>query len=121
MRKEEIEKKTAEEKEMICNYLKEEHTGKDKAVHSKELERLFHLNGRSVRRRIRALREDGYPICSDETGYYYAENQKDINRTVDRFNENVTGLSNTRTALLYCFPEDTVMKFEVTVKMKGRK
>ena len=43
----------------ICNYLKKNHTGKANAAHSKELERLFDLNGRNLRRKISALRQNG--------------------------------------------------------------
>lgn len=76
----------------ICKFLKEHHRGKDRAVHSKELERLFSLSDRSVRRRINALRQDGYPICSDETGYYYAELEEEIIRTINRLAEFVAGI-----------------------------
>lgn len=85
----------------ICNFLKKHHTGRDKAVSSRELERLFSLEGRTLRRKINHLRQDGYPICSDETGYYYAETQQEINATVCRLNGLVTQISNARTGLLY--------------------
>jgi biotin operon repressor len=91
-----MDKKTA-----ICEYLMKNHTGKEKAVFSAELERLFSIDGRTLRRKISSLRQDGYPICSDETGYYYADNQKEINDTVCRLNELVTKISNARTGLLY--------------------
>ncbi len=90
-----------DKKNAICEYLKKNHTGKDKAVFSAELERLFSVDGRTLRRKISSLRQDGYPICSDETGYYYADNQKEINDTVCRLNELVTKISNARTGLLY--------------------
>lgn len=85
----------------ICNYLKKYHTGRDNAVYSRELERLFSLDGRALRRKISSLRQDGHPICSDETGYYYAENQKEINATICRLNTLVTRISNARTGMLY--------------------
>ena len=85
----------------ICKYLKKHHTGKENAVFSKELEDIFHINGRNIRRKISSLRQDGYPICSDETGYYYADNQQEINDTVSRLNELVTKISNSRNGLLH--------------------
>ena len=95
------------------------HIGKEKAIHSKELEKLFMLDGRNIRRKISALRQDGFPICSDETGYYYADNQKEINHTVCRLNELVTKVSNARTGLLFASvlgeKEQTI---EVTIKVK---
>lgn len=91
-----MDKRTA-----ICNFLKKYHTGRDNAVYSRELERLFSLDGRTLRRKISSLRQDGHPICSDETGYYYAENQKEINATICRLNTLVTRISNARTGMLY--------------------
>lgn len=88
-------------KKAICEYLRQNHIGKEKAIHSKELEKLFMLDGRNIRRKISALRQDGFPICSDETGYYYADNQEEINHTVCRLNELVTKVSNARTGLLF--------------------
>ena len=85
----------------ICEYLRRNHVGKANAVHSKELEALFGLSGRSLRTIIGQLRQDGVPVCSDGTGYYYADNQKEINATVRRLNEFVTNVSNARTGLLY--------------------
>ena len=59
------------------------------------------LDGRTLRRKISSLRQDGHPICSDETGYYYAESQKEINATICRLNTLVTKISNARTGMLY--------------------
>lgn len=58
-----------DKKKAICEYLRKNHIGKENAIHSKELEKLFLLDGRNIRRKISALRQDGFPICSDETGY----------------------------------------------------
>ena len=71
-----------DKKAAICAYLKNSHTGKSRAIHSRDLQRLFSIDGRTLRRKISALRQEGYPICSDETGYYYADNQMEINNTV---------------------------------------
>jgi hypothetical protein len=90
-----LDKKTA-----ICRYLYRHHRGKRNAVYSRELERLFSIDGRNLRRKISALRQDGYPICSDESGYYYADNQKEINNTVARLNGLVTMVSNARNGML---------------------
>ena len=108
-----------DKKSAILDRLRKHHTGKKNAVHSAELERFFSLDDRAVRRKISALRKDGYPICSGDMGYYYAENQKDINSTVGRLNDLMTGVSDARTGLLFSkFPE-TVMTVRVTVMMNG--
>ena len=106
-------------KKAICEYLRQNHIGKENAIHSKELEKLFMLDGRNIRRKISALRQDGFPICSDETGYYYADNQKEINHTVCRLNELVTKVSNARTGLLFASVlGEKEQIIEVTIKVK---
>lgn len=107
-----------DKKKAICEYLRKNHIGKENAIHSKELEKLFLLDGRNIRRKISALRQDGFPICSDETGYYYADNQKEINTTVCRLNELVTKVSNARTGLLFAsILGENAQTVEVTIKV----
>lgn len=108
-----------DKKEEIRDYLKKEHVGRRKAVPGVELERLFDLSGRSLRRRISSLRQDGCPICSDGKGYYYAGSQHDINATVSRLNEFVTGISNAKTGLLLATVADPDTKVEIIVKVNG--
>ena len=108
-----------DKKSAILDYLRKYHTGKGTAVHSAELERLFSLDDRAVRRKISALRKEGCPICSGDMGYYYAENQKEINSTVGRLNDLMTGVSDARTGLMFAkFPEP-VMTVRITVQMNG--
>ena len=47
-----------DKKKAICEYLRKNHVGKENAIHSKELEKLFLLDGRNIRRKISALRQD---------------------------------------------------------------
>lgn len=109
-----MDRKTA-----ICEYLRKNHMGKGNAIHSKELEKLFMLDGRNIRRKISALRQDGFPICSDETGYYYADNQNEINNTVSRLNELVTKVSNARTGLLFASVlGEQNQSVEVTIRIR---
>ena len=95
-------KSCSEKKEELGHYLKKEHKGKEKAVKSRCLENLFAMGDRDVRRCVSALRKEGVPICSDtHKGYYYEQDQDEINDTVGRLNEFLTGISNARTGLLY--------------------
>ena len=87
--------------ERLLMYLKKNHTGREKAVCSKELERLFSMSGRTLRAKVNHLRQDGKPVCSGQTGYYYAQCQEDINETVRWLNDLVTSVSNARTGLLF--------------------
>ena len=108
-----------DKKATICAYLKEHHTGKSRAILSRDLQRLFSIDGRNLRRKISSLRQDGYPICSDESGYYYADNQKEINQTVYRLNGMLTKVSNARTGLLHASIQPTPVTIEITVIMNG--
>ena len=105
-------------KEDILNYLKVSHRGEEQAVSSKELEQLFSLEGRSVRRIISALRQEGHPICSSQKGYYYAASQQEINETIARLNEFVTGISNSRTGLLFAKDSQNYPTIEITIRIK---
>lgn len=106
-------------KTAICEYLRLNHSGRENAVHSKEIQRVFCIDGRTVRRNISSLRQDGWPICSDETGYYYADNQREVNNTVGRLNEMLTKVSNARNGLL-CAPVlfSAPREIEVTIKLR---
>ena len=90
---------TLEEK--ILSYLKQNHTGRERAVCSKDLERIFSMSGRTVRAKVNHLRQGGKPVCSSQNGYYYAGCQEDINQTIRWLNDLVTGVSNARTGLLF--------------------
>ena len=104
----------------ICEYLRKHHVGKENAIHSKELEKIFLLDGRSIRRKVSALLQDGVAICSDETGYYYADNQKEINATITRLNELVTKISNARTGMLFASViECDGLTIQVNINVKG--
>lgn len=102
----------------VLNYLKGNHRGEEQAVSSKELEQLFSLEGRSVRRIISALRQEGHPICSSQKGYYYAASQQEINETIARLNEFVTGISNSRTGLLFAKASQNYPTIEITIRVK---
>lgn len=106
-----------DKKSAIHIYLKEYHKGKENAIHSKELQRIFATDGRDIRRKVSSLRQDGVPICSDEDGYYYADNQQEINKTVCRLNGMVTGVSNARTGLLFASLFLTNVNIDVTIRL----
>lgn len=101
----------------ICEYLKKYHTGKANAVYSRELEQLFGIDGRSLRRKISSLRKDGVPICSDESGYYYADSQMEIDQTVCRMQELAATISDAVTGLVYA---SVLPPWSVTVEVQIR-
>ena len=46
-----------DKKAAICAYLKNSHTGKSRAIHSRDLQRLFSIDGRTLRRKISGRRD----------------------------------------------------------------
>ena len=66
----------------IAEYLKAFCMGEQAAVTSRTLEGAFHIRGPDVRRIINRLRGKGIPICSFDSGYYYAETEKELQRTI---------------------------------------
>ena len=98
-------------------YLKEYHTGSSKSIHSRELQRLFQIDGRNLRRKINRLRQDGVPICSDNTGYYYAETQNEIRDTVFRLNELSTKICRAKDGLISHGDGQTIV-LEITIRVR---
>lgn len=88
-----------DKKTEICEYLKKNHVGRESAIYSRELQRLFSIDGRSLRRKINRLRQAGIPICSGETGYYYAANEQELGDTIFRLNELETKIGKAKTGL----------------------
>lgn len=86
--------------DVLCAYLKNNHTGQINAAPSKTLEVVFHLSGREIRECINKLRCKDFPICSDSVGYYYAATPQEINETVAQLNNRITKISNARNGLL---------------------
>ena len=64
----------------IAEYLKTYHKGAQSVISSRELEAAFHIRGPDLRRLINSLRGDGIPICSSDSGYYYAGTEEELQR-----------------------------------------
>ncbi len=90
-----------DKKTSICKYLHQNHKGRKNAIHSRQLEQIFSIDGRNLQRKICSLRKDGYPICSDDNGYYYAEKQEEINDTIQRLNSLARRITITRNGMLF--------------------
>ena len=85
---------------LIETFLREHHTGEEKAVHSKDLEDLFLISGRILRKYIKQLRDDEVPICSCKNGYYYAKDQTEVKKSAAFLGNLSDSVSNTRMNLL---------------------
>ena len=86
--------------DFLAKYLKQNHTGVNNAVFSRELEELLQVGSRDIRRLVSDLREMGVPICSDtHRGYYYAESRDEIRGTLKGMEEHLASISKTMSRL----------------------
>lgn len=69
------------EQSYLLDVLQEHHMGRLNAVTAREL-RIHGRNPRELRRIVHDLRVLGYPICSGQEGYYYAENSRELAGTM---------------------------------------
>lgn len=77
----------------VAEYLKANHKGKKNAARSCVLEERYNVSGRGIRYIINHLRQHGFPICSDESGYYFATSKREVTTTVFRLNGLVAQVS----------------------------
>ena len=89
----------------LCEYLKKYRRGQESAASSKELEAAFHIKGTELRRAVNRLRCNGYPICSDATGYFYAARQSEIGATVAQLTGRISKIAAATKGLLKSYEE----------------
>lgn len=85
--------------ESIAEYLKAYHCGERAAVTSRELEGVFHIRGPDLRRTINRLRGDGVPICSFDSGYYYADTEEELQRTIRQLRSRIKKIAHAERGL----------------------
>ena len=68
----------------IAEYLKEKSKTENEAVRAGDLGALFNLTKRGIRAIVTVLRQEGYPICSSNCGYWYGTDPADIEKTGNR-------------------------------------
>lgn len=66
----------------IIDYLKDYHVGADNALLGSRLCSIFGLASSLLRKSINELRVEGYPVCSDSNGYFYAGCPEEIDITI---------------------------------------
>jgi len=84
----------------VNRYLSRYHTGTNNAASSKTLEAAFHIRGSELRRIVNKLRCDGFPICSDKNGYYFAACESEIHATVAQLNSRISKISGAKDGML---------------------
>ena len=97
-------------KERLLTYLKRNHAGAGRAVLSKGLELRFQMSGRKIRDIVNALRCEGYPICSDDGGYYYAASKNEVLGSIRQLNSRIEKIAEAKNGLvesLSLFPDSS--------------
>ena len=89
----------------IAEYLKTACTGEQAAVTSRTLEALFHIRGPDLRRAVNRLRGEGVPICSFDSGYYYAETEDELQRTVRQLRSRIRKIARAERGLTKALSE----------------
>jgi len=98
------------ERERFIGYLKTYHLGAEHAITSKILESLFAMKGKELRNLVNVLRQDGFPICSDGNGYFYAADEQEIRTTIKHMKNRIAGISAAINGLQQCLSSKTAPK-----------
>lgn len=89
----------------LCEYLKKYRRGQESAASSKELEAAVPRQGDGAAAAVNRLRCDGWPICSDATGYFYAARQSEIQATVAQLTGRISKIAAATKGLLKSYEE----------------
>jgi len=84
----------------VLFHLQTLHRGRSNAISSKKLEAIFGIKGSELRQIVNELRSEGNPICSGDTGYYYAANETELNRTIAQLSSRANSITNARDGLV---------------------
>lgn len=76
----------------MLEYLKDYHNTESTAIKNRELRLLFNLTSRQVRGVVNQLRQEGKPVCSSSSGYWYSTDPEDINKTLHRLEAQVENM-----------------------------
>jgi len=80
-------------KEQLAKYMHRCHHGAENAAKSKVLESELNISSRELRDLVNALRCDGVPIASDQSGYYYAKTEKEVRMTIRHMKNRIVGIN----------------------------
>lgn len=83
----------------LLSHLEKRHLGCEMAINSRYLESRFHVCGSTIRRAVLLLRCQGYPICSGQNGYYYAETTMEVQETIRWFERRIQSTAKVKKAL----------------------
>lgn len=71
-------------------YLYENHLGKSKAIKARNLKEFG--DARTIRLLVNSLRKEGIPICSGNSGYWYANSQNEVEEIANKLKSHINDL-----------------------------
>ena len=71
-------------------------------ISTKNLSDTFGISGLEVRKIINSARCEGCPICSCHKGYYYSENNEEIEKTIMSLSNRIGAMERAKLGLSRC-------------------
>lgn len=71
-------------------------------VPARNLSETFGISGLEVRKIINSARSEGCPICSCHKGYYYSENNEEIEKTIMSLSNRIGAMERAKLGLSRC-------------------
>lgn len=105
--------------ETIAKHLEDYHCGEACAVSSRELERAFDIRGPDLRRIINRLRGEGHPICSFDYGYYYAETEEELQRTIRQLQSRIKKIAHAERGLIKALAQRFPDSRQIALPLEG--
>ena len=103
----------------ITEHLKEYHTGERNIVSSRELETAFQIRGPELRTVINTERGKGFPICSTDKGYFYAETEEELQRTIRQLRSRIKKIAHAERGLTKALREQFFDSGQITFPLEG--
>ena len=103
----------------ITEHLNKYHTGERNIVSSRELEVAFQIRGPELRTVINAERGKGFPICSTDKGYFYAETEEELQRTIRQLRSRIKKIAHAERGLTKALRERFTDSGQITFPLAG--
>lgn len=104
---------------LLADYLYHYHSGERNIISSRELEATFRIRGSELRRMINHLRVDGIPICSTDKGYFYAETEEELQRTIRQLQSRIKKIAHAERGLIKAWRERFTDSGQITFLLEG--
>ena len=106
-------------KDLVRGYLHAQCLGKGKAVPSQALEQALNLSGNSLRKQVNRLRREGVPIASCSRGYFYAETEEELQRTIRQLQSRIKKIAYAERGLIKAWREQFNNSGQITFPLEG--